>query len=454
MECDVVQEKRARDLFLHVLTQGNFEYAEDSGSELDIEYPEFDFSEDEEEEEEEDDRDVNSIKHVYRDSTWYQDFCTYDPKPKKFFGLSESTFPGRQFPSFSTLFDLFWPVWILRDIVTETNRYATTINTDGRTYGGPHWRNFTVLELKVFMAIILYMGMRRQPNVKSFWYKKGSIFHCPTICELMSWNRFQLFTKCLHITNPSRYESDKAMPGYDKMGQIRWLLNAMRDNCQKAWSIGQYGTIDEMMIRYKGTYCPARQYMPQKPQKWGLKVWCLADAQSKFVSNFEIYCGKNPIVEEEMQRPRGQGEPRLAQNVVLGLLAKNEGKGHVIVMDNFFTSIPLFRDLLERKIYATGTMRANRVGLPQSLKNTKAFNRNEQGMLDWRMHNSRQISSVIWKDKKAVLLISTHAVPIQFPCEFPIVSVPRRIGSEREDIQTSPVHLEYTTHMRGVDVAD
>jgi hypothetical protein len=51
-----------------------------------------------------------------------------------------------------------------------------------------------------------------------------------------------------------------------------------------------------------------------------------------------------------------------------------------------------------------------------------------------------------------VLMISTHARPLAFPCE--IVEVPRRVGAMRKKIQTSPVHLEYTTYMRGVDVAD
>ena len=74
--------------------------------------------------------------------------------------------------------------------------------------------------------------------------------------------------------------------------------------------------------------------MPQKPQKWELKVWCLADAKSKYVANFEVYCGKDPIVEEEIRRPRG--EARLAYNVVLRLVSPYEGKGHVITMDNFF----------------------------------------------------------------------------------------------------------------------
>jgi hypothetical protein len=70
------------------------------------------------------------------------------------------------------------------------------------------------------------------------------------------------------------------------------------------------------------------------------------------------------------------------------------------------------------------------------------------------MHDSCTIRSVLWKDKHHVLLISTHARPIQAPYEKPVVTAPRRQGATRINIQTSLVLLEYTTDMRGVDVAD
>jgi hypothetical protein len=98
--------------------------------------------------------------------------------------------------------------------------------------------------------------------------------------------------KCLHITNPAEYVRDKELPGFDKLGQVRWLVNAIQDSCKRVWKLGRFYTIDERMIRYKGMYCPLRQYMPQKPQKWGIKVWCLACSVTKFVWNFTIYCGK------------------------------------------------------------------------------------------------------------------------------------------------------------------
>jgi hypothetical protein len=138
------------------------------------------------------------------------------------------------------------------------------------------------------------------------------------------------------------------------------------------WNLGKYVTIDEMMIRYKGSYCPARQYMPNKPEKWGVKVWCLADSKSKFVYDFEIYCGKNADGPER-QAPTRVGEGNMARNVVLGLMEGLKGNSHVLVTDNYFSSIGLFIELANRRIYATGTMRSNCVGLPSDLKNVRLW---------------------------------------------------------------------------------
>ena len=124
--------------------------------------------------------------------------------------------------------------------------------------------------------------------------------------------------------------------------------------------------------------------MPQKPQKWELKVWCLADAKSKYVANFEVYCQNDPIVEEEIHRPREKA--RLAYNIVLRLVSPYEGKRHVITMDNFFSSIPLFKELLEMGTYATDIIRCNRVGLP-CIEKCKGFQEKCQRYI--RMANAR-----------------------------------------------------------------
>ena len=50
-------------------------------------------------------------------------------------------------------------------------------------------------------------------------------------------------------------------------------------------------------------------------------------------------------------------------------------------MDNYFTSVGLFRDLERYGIYAIGTMRAKHIGLPPNLTNTE-FKKLAQGELD------------------------------------------------------------------------
>ena len=139
--------------------------------------------------------------------------------------------------------------------------------------------------------------------------------------------------------------------------------------------------------------------------------------------------------------------------MVLDLTKDIGEKSHVIAMNNFFMSVAIFRELLGNHIYATGTMRSNRIELPPVLKNTKSYKNKEQRWMDWRMHESRTMTSIIWKDKKPVLLMSRHAQPTIAP-GFIVPTVPRRNGAIRDDIPTSPMHLEYTTHMCGVDVAD
>ena len=105
-------------------------------------------------------------------------------------------------------------------------------------------------------------------------------------------------------------------------------MDRIKDASKAVWSLGKYLESDEMMIRYKGSYSPICQYIANKPQKWGLKVWCLTNAVTKYVYNFAIYCDKTM---ETIAQPATRGEPRLAHNVILNMVDGLDGKGHVVV---------------------------------------------------------------------------------------------------------------------------
>jgi hypothetical protein len=101
--------------------------------------------------------------------------------------------------------------------------------------------------------------------MKNYWQKMGSFLHCPFISKMFTRDHFYALRRCLHITNPASYNNvERGTVGFDKLWQVRWLVEAIRENYKKVWALGKYLTIDEMMVRYKGIYSPIRQYMPNK----------------------------------------------------------------------------------------------------------------------------------------------------------------------------------------------
>jgi hypothetical protein len=207
--------------------------------------------------------------------------------------------------------------------------------------------------LKAFFACSMYMGLKKLPNVRLYWMKSKPLLYCHVIVGMFSRTRFLVISRCLHLQNLRTVSQDRNVPEFDKMRHVRWLLNSILDACKEHWNVEEYVTTDKMMIRYKGVYCPTRQYMPKKSEKWGLKIWCLADSRSKFVWDFNIYSGVS--LETMENKKSSKVEAGLGNRVVESLTVGLRRKGHVVVMDNFFTSVELFRSLEQMGIYATGT---------------------------------------------------------------------------------------------------
>lgn len=85
------------------------------------------------------------------------------------------------------------------------------------------------------------------------------------------------------------------------------------------------------------------------------------------------------------------------------------GRGHVVIMNNFITSINFFMDLCNNKVYATDTIRSNCIGISKILKGKKTNKKLPQGSLLWAMYDSHRICAVTWMDKQLVTMTSTHA---------------------------------------------
>lgn len=143
--------------------------------------------------------------------------------------------------------------------------------------------------------------------------------------------------------------------------------------------------------------------MPKKPIRFGLKVWALADVVSKYMWDFEIYCGKggNPhdndgndnalgsnfdIEVQSMPTRSGPGEGFSGRKVVKDFMKDLAGHGHIVTTDNYFTFVPLFLDLLKSGTMVTGTLRANRKMCRRVFLPKKITKKQDIGWMDYRMH--------------------------------------------------------------------
>ena len=50
-------------------------------------------------------------------------------------------------------------------------------------------------------------------------------------------------------------------------------------------------SIDEAMVGFKGR-SSLKQYVPKKPTKRGIKVWCRSDSKNGYTCAFQVYTGK------------------------------------------------------------------------------------------------------------------------------------------------------------------
>lgn len=131
---------------------------------------------------------------------------------------------------------------------------------------------------------------------------------------------------------------------FGKMYQTRWLIDAIRRACKgDHWKLAKYITIDEMMVKYKGSYCWLRQYTSKKLVKWELNFIVLqTENQNSYMILIFIKKKNQAILENKASM---QEEYKFAHQVVTNLIAELKNKGHVVIMNNYFTSIGFSHNL-------------------------------------------------------------------------------------------------------------
>jgi len=132
--------------------------------------------------------------------------------------------------------------------------------------------------------------------------------------------------------------------------------------------------------------CPFTQYIPSRPDKFGIKFWILSEVDSKYLCNGFPYVGKDEHRVEHQS---------LGEFVVFRLMEPFWNRGYNITCDNFFTSFNLAKAMLKKKTTLVGTMRMNRRELPPSVKDTRT-----QALYDTQAFTCDGISMTCYRAKQ------------------------------------------------------
>ena len=144
----------------------------------------------------------------------------------------------------------------------------------------------------------------------------------------------------------------------DKFCWAFLLWNPFLENCQKACNPNVNITIDEELLPCRAR-CKVIKYMPNKPDKFGIKFWMAVDAESKHLYNGFPYLGK------DLTR---SGDASLPTDMLIKLMGPLFRQGFNVTCDNYFTSLNLLLRLAKRQCSLVGTIRTNGRKIPDLLK--------------------------------------------------------------------------------------
>jgi len=182
----------------------------------------------------------------------------------------------------------------------------------------------------------------------------------------------------------------------DKLHKVRPLIEQLNNNICVIYHPSKTLSVDESMIPFKGR-SSLKQYMPMKPVKRGYKVWCLADSKTGYILKFEVYTGKSET---------GSATELTLGERIVSQLTSNLTPASLVAFDNFFTTVNLLEMLRSKDIYAVGTVRVNRRGLPAMMKEKEKLSRGE-----FTYRTKGNIAAIKWMDNKPVTMLTSSSSP-------------------------------------------
>ena len=214
------------------------------------------------------------------------------------------------------------------------------------------------------------------------------------------------------------------------MKKIKPIIDFLNQKFSSTINPGKNLCIDESLMLWKGRL-KFKQFLPLKRHRFGIKLFELVDCDTGFLLGFIIYTGADTEFEKF--------DLGISGDIVAHFLKPYFYKGHVVYMDNWYSSPVLAEFLHDRDTGMCGTVKKNRKGMPE-LKSKLNKGEIEVAHTDtWLV--------LKWLDKKEVYMITTVH-------ETGYSSTGKQHWKTKADIMKPTCIVEYNKNMGGVDDID
>lgn len=279
---------------------------------------------------------------------------------------------------------------ILDIIVDSTNR-EIELRKSKYTSEQRYLQEINKTELMALFGLLYFAGVLKDAHLslEDMWSEK---FGVAIFRYTMTKNRFEFLINCLRFDDKTTRAERKVV---DKFTPIRKIWDLFITNCESNYTPYEYVTIDEQLLNFRGR-CSFKMYLPNKPDKYGLKIVMMCDAKTYYMCSAIPYTGKDPN--------RNPQDGSIPTQYVMKLSKIIAGTNRNITMDNWFSSFELAQKLLENKLTMVGTLRKNKREIPIQFLDVK---RKEIPSSAFAFSKDITLVSHVSEKKKCVLLISS-----------------------------------------------
>ena len=234
-------------------------------------------------------------------------------------------------------FNLFFTVELIDSIVNHTNShaYAHVMEGSHKSYAQPDgsWKEVTADEIKRMIALLIYFGLVKVGHSVEWYWSTATLFHGLWARACMGRNRLKALMAMLHVVDPgSEVEGDK-------LCKIKPFIEFFKRKYQEFYQPRQNVAVDKCMVKSRHR-SGIKQFNKDKPTRWGIKLWVLADSSNGYTIDFDVYVGK---VKGQNVSAKG-----LDYDVVMKLMDSYFHQGYDLYVDNFYTSVTFSRTCLQR----------------------------------------------------------------------------------------------------------